>query len=134
MKLLSLKNRNAWRSWLEKNGRTCDEVWLVYYKKGSGRTGISYDASVEEGLCFGWIDSIIKRLDEKRCARKFTPRKPESRWAASNIARVQRLIKEGKMAAPGLEAFRSHATRAIAPRPTQLPKELPARFRKEKLA
>ena len=69
------RNRKTWRKWLEKNHESLKEVWLVRYKKHTGKPTVSYNDSVEEALCFGWIDSIVKKVDEERYIQKFTPRK-----------------------------------------------------------
>lgn len=89
-KQLYVTNRKNWRAWLEKNNDTAKEVWLIYYKKHTRKPCISYEASVEEALCYGWVDSIIKRLDDERCARKFTPRKGASVWSESNKRRAEK--------------------------------------------
>ena len=99
-------NRDDWRVWLDKNHNTTKEVWLIYYKKHAGKPSISYEASVEEALCFGWVDSIIKRLDNDRCARKFTPRKTASRWSESNEKRAEKMIREGRMTEAGMARIR----------------------------
>jgi len=77
-------------------------IWLVFYKKGTGKPTIPYEAAVEEALCFGWIDSIIKKIDEEKYARKFTPRKDGSYWSALNRKRADKMIKQGKMTKAGL--------------------------------
>ncbi|MCB2178551.1 YdeI/OmpD-associated family protein [bacterium] len=102
MQTVEMADRVAWRTWLAENYDTATEIWLMYYKKGSGVSSISYEASVEEALCFGWVDSIIKRIDEQKYVRKFTPRKPKSVWSPSNIRRVEKLIAAGKMTEYGL--------------------------------
>jgi uncharacterized protein YdeI (YjbR/CyaY-like superfamily) len=99
---LHLSNRNDWRAWLEKNYATKKEVWLIYYKRHTGKPGISYEDSVEEAVCFGWVDSIIKRIDDERCARKFVPRRSRSRWSESNKKRAERVISEGRMTEAGM--------------------------------
>jgi uncharacterized protein YdeI (YjbR/CyaY-like superfamily) len=99
---LHLSNRNAWRAWLENNYATKKEVWLIYYKKHSGKPSIPYEDSVEEALCFGWIDGIIKRIDDEICARKFIRRRSRSRWSESNKRRAERMIREGRMAEAGM--------------------------------
>ena len=99
---LHLSNRNDWRAWLEKNYATKKEVWLIYYKKCTGKPSIPYEDSVEEALCFGWIDGIIKRIDDERCARKFIPRRSRSRWSESNKKRAERMISEGRMTEAGI--------------------------------
>jgi uncharacterized protein YdeI (YjbR/CyaY-like superfamily) len=134
MKTLYVKTRREWRAWLRKNSTRLEEIWLVYYKKNSQEPRIAYDAAVEEALCFGWIDSITKRIDEARYAQKFSPRRPQSRWSASNIRRAKRLIADGKMTAPGLKAFDGHSVRKIPPLPTQLPRNLELQFEKQTAA
>jgi uncharacterized protein YdeI (YjbR/CyaY-like superfamily) len=99
---LTLRTRDEWRRWLAKHGGTKKEIWLVYYKKTSGKSGVSYDDSVEEALAYGWIDGQVKSLDGQRYAGRFTPRKPNSNWSASNLARIKKLMAEGRMAEPGL--------------------------------
>lgn len=74
----------------------------MYYKKSSGQVGISYDESVEEALCYGWIDGIVKSVDEASYAGRFTPRRPGSNWSASNVARIKKLVAEGSMTSAGL--------------------------------
>jgi uncharacterized protein YdeI (YjbR/CyaY-like superfamily) len=104
-KSLSVADRKEWRAWLAKNHAKENEVWLIYHKKRSGNSGIAYVESVEEALCFGWIDSIIQRIDDDVYVRKFTPRKKSSRWSALNKQRVAGLIKDGKMTKAGLSAI-----------------------------
>jgi len=131
MKTLYVKDRNEWRSWLEKNSKSSEEIWLLYYKKSSGKQRIAYEDAVEEALCFGWIDAKIKKIDEARYAQRFTPRQPKSRWSALNVKRAKKLIQKGKMTAAGLEAFHPHRTRKTASMPTQLPKDLEEKFIKQ---
>lgn len=102
MKLLTVTERAKWRAWLEKHHDTETEVWLVYFRKGSGKPRISYDDSVEEALCFGWIDSIQKGIDEERFAQRFTPRKRIGGLSEINKQRVRRLAREGKMTPAGM--------------------------------
>ncbi len=105
MTLLDFESIAAWRDWLEQNHGTAGEVWLVYYKKGCGRPGLDYLETVDEALCFGWIDSQIRRVDEQRYARKFTPRKAASKWSTDNRRRAEELIQAGRMTPAGLAAF-----------------------------
>lgn len=98
--LVRVKTRAAWRRWLEKNHASTGSIWLVIDKKTSGGT-LSYDDVVEEGLCFGWIDSRTRPLDERSYMLLFSPRKPKSGWSRTNKERVQRLLAEGRMAPPG---------------------------------
>jgi uncharacterized protein YdeI (YjbR/CyaY-like superfamily) len=97
-------DRETWRGWLEANHATCRGAWLVTWKPRTGRTTLDYEAAVEEALCFGWVDSTGGSLDENRGRLYFAPRKPRSVWAASNRARVERLIAAGRMAPAGLAA------------------------------
>src|ERR1700694_6184474 len=91
-----------WREWLWVHHTEKKEIWLVYYKKTSGKTGISYEESVEEALCFGWIDGAIKGIDGDSYAGRFTPRRAKSPWSESNRVRVARLLRDGKMTEGGL--------------------------------
>lgn len=91
------KDRKTWRKWLEKNHSTSAGVWLVYYKKDSGRTRVEYGDAVEEALCFGWIDSTMNPIDEQSYMQLFTPRKPKSGWSALNKQRIEKLLGQGLM-------------------------------------
>jgi uncharacterized protein YdeI (YjbR/CyaY-like superfamily) len=86
---------------LEKNHDSVKEIWLVFYKKTSGKPTVTYDESVEEALCFGWVDGMVKTIDEERYKQRFTPRLKKSNWSASNIERVNRLIAQGRMTDAG---------------------------------
>jgi uncharacterized protein YdeI (YjbR/CyaY-like superfamily) len=103
---LYLLSRGEWREWLRHNHDTEKEIWLIYYKKHTGKPSIPYDDSVEEALCFGWIDSIIKRIDDEKFVRKFTPRKTKSRWSEANKKRALKMIEQGKMTETGLARIR----------------------------
>jgi uncharacterized protein YdeI (YjbR/CyaY-like superfamily) len=98
-------DRAAWRSWLEIHAETTAAVWLIYFKKGSGQPSITWDEAVEEALCFGWIDSKAKPIDDVRYRQYFSPRKPTSVWSKVNKARLERLIADGLMREPGLRAI-----------------------------
>jgi uncharacterized protein YdeI (YjbR/CyaY-like superfamily) len=98
------KDRAAWRAWLARNNDKKREIWLAYYKKGTGKKSVSYEEALEEALCYGWIDSTVNKLDAERYIQRYTPRKPKSIWSASNKARIEKLIRDGRMAAPGLAA------------------------------
>jgi uncharacterized protein YdeI (YjbR/CyaY-like superfamily) len=101
-KTLKVKNRLEWRRWLATHHADTKEIWLVYYKKGSGKAGISYEDSVLEGVAYGWIEGQNKSIDDQSYAARFTPRRPKSNWSASNIARARKLLAQGLMAEPGL--------------------------------
>ena len=100
--LLYFSTETEWRTWLAEHGQNEPEVWLGFYKKDSKQSGISYENSVQEALCFGWIDGLTKRVDEDSYKIRFTPRKPKGNWAATNVARVDALIKQGKMTPLGM--------------------------------
>jgi uncharacterized protein YdeI (YjbR/CyaY-like superfamily) len=103
---LYVTNRVDWRKWLRKNHGSKKEVWLIYHKKHTGKPSIPYDDSIEEAICFGWIDNIIKRIDDEKFVRKFTPRKAKSKWSEVNKKRARRMMKEGKMTEAGLAKIR----------------------------
>jgi uncharacterized protein YdeI (YjbR/CyaY-like superfamily) len=100
-----MKNRAAWRRWLEKHHARSPGIHLVYDKKASRAARLAYADAVEEALCFGWIDSTLRSLDETKYAQLFTPRKPKSTWSRVNKERVARLADEGLMAPAGLAAI-----------------------------
>lgn len=104
-KTLYVKTRSEWHNWLEKHHDKEPEVWLIYYRKASGKERISYSEAVEEALCFGWIDSIEKGIDEECFAQRFSPRRPKSNWSPLNLERMKRLIKEGRMTPAGLKYY-----------------------------
>ena len=97
-----LKSGTEWRKWLTKNHNKVVEVWLIFYKKETGKPSIHYETAVEEALCFGWIDSLVKKIDEERYVRKFTPRKDKSVWSESNKKRVKKVITEGRVTEFGM--------------------------------
>ena len=101
MKKLDVRTRAAWRRWLAKNHAKEAEIWLVFHKKHTGIDCVPYEDSVEEALCFGWVDSLIKQLDANRYARKYTPRKATSLWSESNKVRAEKMIREGLMTEVG---------------------------------
>ncbi len=93
------------RAWLEQHHETANELLVGYYKKGAGRSGINHSDAVEQALCFGWIDSVGRRIDEERYQVRFTPRRQGSVWSAVNIAKVAELTERGLMHPAGLRAF-----------------------------
>lgn len=105
MKTFYAPDRKAWRSWLSKNHDIEKEIWLVYFRKSTGKPTVKYAEAVEEALCFDWIDSIEKGLDSERFAGRFTPRKPKSNWSDSNRERARHLIASKQMTPSGLKAL-----------------------------
>ena len=114
---LDVRERQDWREWLEEHHDSMSEIWLVFHKRHTGVASISYDDAVEEALCFGWIDSIVRRLDDARYARKLTPRKADSRWSTANRRRYADLESRGLLAAPGLKRPPTNRS-GDAPRPS----------------
>jgi len=101
METLTLRDRECWRSWLIEHHLTCAEIWLVFHKSHISGDSISYEETVEEALCFGWIDSLIKRIDADRYAGKFTPRRRGSQWSEVNKKRAEKMMDEGLMTDAG---------------------------------
>lgn len=98
---IQLESRDAWRQWLRRNHTSCPEIWLVFYKKESGKQRYTKTDALEEALCFGWIDSLVQTIDEERFMQKFTPRKPNSQWSNLNKKHVERLEQRGLMTSVG---------------------------------
>jgi uncharacterized protein YdeI (YjbR/CyaY-like superfamily) len=98
---LDVRTRAAWHAWLKKHHRSATEIWLVFHKQHTGTPCIDYEDSIEEALCFGWVDSLVRRLDAARFARKFTPRKPRSAWSVINRRRYASLKKRGLLQEAG---------------------------------
>ncbi|WP_406657915.1 YdeI/OmpD-associated family protein [Methanolobus sp. ZRKC2] len=103
---LYVTDRDEWRNWLEIHHDKKKEIWLVYYKKNTNMPRIPYDDAVEEAICFGWIDSTVRTLDNERYMQKFTPRKKKSNWSDLNKERARKMIKAGKMTDAGCEKIR----------------------------
>jgi uncharacterized protein YdeI (YjbR/CyaY-like superfamily) len=94
---LYVKTAKDWRNWLKKHHKTTKEIWLVYYKKATGKPRIPYNDAVEQALCFGWIDSIVKSVDPERSVQRFSPRKPGAKYSQANKERLKALVKQGKV-------------------------------------
>ncbi len=129
---LYLTNREDWRAWLEKNHAKKKEVWLVYYKKATKKPTIPYDDAVEEALCFGWIDGKVRRIDDEKHMQRYTPRNPRSIWAQSNVRRVKKMIKAGKMTEAGMEKFRKRKPELVERKEYPAPKDLISALSKNK--
>lgn len=102
---IQCSNRDEWRNWLQREHLTISKVWLLFYKKHTGKPSIGYRESVEEAICFGWIDGLKRRVDEERYAYRFTPRRAKSRWSELNVELAGKMINEGRMAPAGIAAF-----------------------------
>ena len=106
--VLHVTTRNEWRKWLEENFETAKEIWLVYHNKKSGKPRIPYDEAVEEALCFGWIDSIVKKINEESTVQRYSPRRKNSQLSELNKVRIKRMIEQGKMTPAGLKSINHH--------------------------
>lgn len=100
---------SLWRQWLEEHHGSATELWVGFHKTDSGRPSITWPESVDEALCFGWIDGVRKRIDDASYSIRFTPRKPRSTWSAVNVKRVRELADQGRMRPAGLKAFEERA-------------------------
>jgi uncharacterized protein YdeI (YjbR/CyaY-like superfamily) len=139
MKPTFFRTPAGFRAWLEKRHSRAKELLVGYYKKSSGKPSITWPESVDEALCFGWIDGIRKRIDDESYTIRFTPRRSSSIWSAINIRRVEALQKEGRMTPAGLSAFakrRENRSRTYAyeQRPTELDEPYSTLFKKHKAA
>lgn len=102
-----MRSRDQWRTWLAENHAVEKELWLVFYKKHTGKSGLIYEEAIEEALCFGWIDGILKRIDDEKHMIRFSPRRKNSIWSENNKTRVAKLIKQGRMAEAGLAKIKA---------------------------
>ena len=118
---LHFKTRQEWRAWLAKHHASSPGIWCVFYKAHTGQKAIPYEDMVREALCFGWIDSLIKRLDDDRYAVKVTPRQPTSKWSNLNRKRWAELKAAGLLTAAGLAAAPTNNTYAAKPSIPDLP-------------
>jgi uncharacterized protein YdeI (YjbR/CyaY-like superfamily) len=110
----SFASTDELRAWFDANHDTATELWLGYWKKGTGRPSVTWTLAVDEALCVGWIDGVLQRIDEERHAQRFTPRRKGSNWSAVNVAKAGRLIAEGRMRPAGLRAFESRTPERTA--------------------
>ena len=122
---LEVASRKAWRAWLRAHHHREREVWLVFHRKGSGRPSLAYDDAVEEALCFGWIDSVVKPLPGRPGARaqRFTPRRKGAPVSELNKARVRRLVRQRRMTKAGLAAL-AHVPDLLRPTPRRVPDDV----------
>ena len=113
--LVEVPRAEAWRAWLESHHARAAGAWLVFHKAHTGRPSPSYGEAVDEAVCFGWVDNLMRRIDDDRYARRFVPRKPDSKWSESNVQRVNRLLAEGRMAPAGLASVAEAKKRGTWP-------------------
>jgi len=139
MKPTFFKDQHDFRKWLAKNHKTASEIVVGYYKVGSGKANMSWSESVDQAICFGWIDGIRKSIDDVSYCIRFTPRKPTSNWSAVNIRKVEKLIAAGLMQPAGLAAYekrREDKSRVYSfeNRPKKLPAAMEKLFKANKAA
>lgn len=140
MKPKFFKKSEEFREWLEKRHKKDSELIVGYYKKGAGKESMTWPESVDEALCYGWIDGIRRKIDEESYSIRFTPRRPKSIWSAVNIANVEKLIKEGRMKPEGLAAYEKRTDNESSgysfeqQKSLKLDKEYEAIFQKNKKA
>lgn len=124
------RTRQEWRTWLAEHHAAAKERWLIFFKKHTGRPGLTYVEALEEALCFGWIDGILKRIDDEKHTIRFSPRRKNSLWSEPNKKRVARLIQEGRMTEAGLAKIREAKANGqwektdVREEVTQVPSEL----------
>lgn len=129
IQLLYATTRQVWRDWLEQNYKTAKEVWLVFYKKHTGKPRISYNDTVEEALCFGWIDSIARRIDDEKYAQRFSPRRPKTPYSQPNKERLRELIRQGKVIDEVLATLGN-----LADEPFEIPEDILTAIRANEIA
>jgi uncharacterized protein YdeI (YjbR/CyaY-like superfamily) len=137
---LYVPTRAKWRGWLKKHHADTKEIWLVYYKKHTGKPSIPYDDAVEEAICFGWIDGLVKRLDDERYMQRFSPRAKSTKWSALNIRRAKAMIAQRLMTESGMAVFKTGKLVEAPPKngfvlgATAIPADLQAALAKSKKA
>src|SRR3990172_6775616 len=124
MKTLLVRTLDQWRDWLTEHHASESEVWLFFHKRHTGVATIDYKDALDEALCFGWVDSLVKRLDDRRYARKFTPRREDSRWSPTNRKRYAALKASGRLKPAGIN--RAPTDRGYGPPPLRF--EMPSRL------
>ena len=132
LKPIFLPTPAAWRKWLEENHDKAQEVLVGFYKKKTGKPSMTWQESVEEALCFGWIDGIRRSIDDESYYNRFTPRRPKSNWSEVNIKLVEKLIREGRMQPAGLKAFEARDASRMQKYASENPSQtLPKTFEKQ---
>src|SRR5215475_4497588 len=130
MKTFDAGTVERWRQWLASNHASAPEVWLIYYKKHTRKASVAYLDALDEALCYGWIDSLVRRIDDDRYAIKYTPRKPSSKWSVVTRKRYSALEAAGRLAPAGKARSPKGATVARPPK-IALPRKLPAYIARE---
>ena len=134
------KDRSAWRKWLRRNHDKSSEIWILAFKKHTNKKSVSYEEALEEALCYGWIDSRMRRIDDEKHMWRFAPRKPTSIWSLSNRTRAERLIRDRRMTVHGMtkiDAAKKSGKWDEAYRPSKpprIPKDLKDALERDDLA
>ena len=131
-KTLYITQRKDWRAWLSKHHKIEKDIWLIYYTKASGKSRLSYNDSVEEALCFGWIDSIVKKIDKDSFAQRYTPRKKNSPLSELNKERIRFLIKQKKMTKAGLDAVKNYISDIHEDKEPKVPADILSALKQDK--
>lgn len=132
--------KKEWRAWLRRHYDTERGVWLIFYKKETGKPTLAYESAVEEALCYGWIDSTVKTIDDETYARKFTPRKEKSNWSDLNKKRATKLIMKKRMTRIGMRLIEAAKESGLWDRPdrpapaVEMPREFQNTLRKNRIA
>ena len=121
MKTFDAGTVERWRAWLAKHHASEKDVWLIFHKKHTGKPSVAHSDALDEALCYGWVDSLVRRIDEDRYAIKFTPRKPQSNWSSANIKRYEALKKAKRLAPSGIERSPEGRPVVDGPPPDSLP-------------
>lgn len=121
LKTFTAPSRDHWRNWLARHHAAKTEIWLIFFKPPAQRASVNYEDAVDEALCFGWIDSLIRRIDDLRYARKFTPRKADSKWSDSNRRRYAELQAQGLLTAAGQKRSPTERSYNAPPRADAVP-------------
>ena len=126
MKTFLAQTADQWREWLDEHHESESEIWLIFHKVHTGVVSIAYHDALDEALCVGWVDSLVRRLDNRRYALKFTPRREDSRWSASNRKRYAALKASGRLMPAGIS--RAPTDRSYGPLPPRfkMPSKLPS--------
>ncbi len=131
-KTLYVTNRKAFRAWLKQNHKTEKDIWLIYYKQHTGKPRIPYNDAVEEALCFGWIDSIVKKIDDEMFTQRYSPRKKNSQLSDLNKERIRRLIKQKKMTSAGLKAIEHAFKISVEGEKLKIPQDILKELKQDK--
>jgi uncharacterized protein YdeI (YjbR/CyaY-like superfamily) len=139
MNIVHFASLAEFRAWLKKNQGATKELWIGFWRKDSGRTGLTYTEALDEALCFGWIDGVQRKIDKLNYTNRFTPRKSKSHWSAVNLKRAEELIRQKRMTPSGLAAYEARNPANIAKasfeqKAVMLPQALEKRFRAYKAA